>query len=151
MSRNFCCNMTDSDMSCWFSWRTSFPWRFTARKRFIRARFSVLSRFNWLLMSSKCFCFLIRERLADSRLDILRLRLRSSITLTTSLEGLGKGVELSELEMENTGSCSEKRTGVSCGSQGVKPLVSRNPVSSGKRWLPAAKTSDNILPEKRLI
>ncbi|GFY86655.1 hypothetical protein Acr_05g0002940 [Actinidia rufa] len=54
-------------------------WCVTNSSRFVSSRFPTLKRFTWLLKFSKCFCFLMRDRLADSRFDNIRLRFRSSI------------------------------------------------------------------------
>uniref|UniRef100_A0A7C9CMG3 Uncharacterized protein n=1 Tax=Opuntia streptacantha TaxID=393608 RepID=A0A7C9CMG3_OPUST len=49
------------------------------RNRFTHSRFCVFSRFTWFLRFSRCLCFLILDRLADSRFDIIRFLFRSSI------------------------------------------------------------------------
>lgn len=146
-------SICDSDLSRSFSVRTSWLWCATQRNPFNMSWFSILSRFTRFLRLSRCFCFLIRDRRADSRFDTIRLRFRSSITgrwLRTE-SGLSRFLfvttepdidrsELSEPELENTGSCngvgektepwswwSRKNVG-SWSFHGVKP-----PSNSGKR------------------
>lgn len=78
------------------TWRSSeassFSWEFscTAWSRLSETRFN-LSISSWFTFRSKttcdqssssCFCFLIRDRRADSRFDIIRRRFLSFITLT---------------------------------------------------------------------
>lgn len=78
MSHSFCCSITDSTWSLSFSIRTIRLCIIIVCNRFIMSRFPILNRFTWFLRFSKCFCFLMRDRLADSLLDIMRLCLRSS-------------------------------------------------------------------------
>lgn len=79
-AHSFSRSIADSNRSRSFSLRTSWLWCVTKRSRFIISRFPTLSRFTWFLRFSRCFCFRMRDRLADSRFDIIRLRFRSSIT-----------------------------------------------------------------------
>lgn len=165
MSHSFCRSITDSDRSRSLSLSTSWLWCVTKRSWFIMSRFPTLSRFTWFLKFSKCFCFLMRDRRADSRFDIIRLRFRSSTiggssepelelfrfrfsSFEPEFELICIGLELSEPELEKTGSCvgSRPKTGSSCwngkvGSwqyQGVKP-----PSKAGK-GVPKNPSEDNI-------
>ncbi|GER40603.1 senescence-associated gene 13 [Striga asiatica] len=62
--------------------------------RSARPRFSFFRRTRWAHSSSRCLCFLILDRRADSRFEIILLRLRSSIKSSSEVElllGLGLG------------------------------------------------------------
>lgn len=56
--------------------------------------FSFLSRMTWDHSSSRCLCFLILDLLADSRLDIIRLCLLSSMMFTCCASSESSEVEL---------------------------------------------------------
>ncbi|KAF7136357.1 hypothetical protein RHSIM_Rhsim08G0090700 [Rhododendron simsii] len=108
--------MADSDRNRSFSLLTRWPWCVTIRSRFSSSRFPILSRFTWFLRFSRCFFFRIRDRLADSRFEIIRLRFRSSrinpVWFVSSEPGLsepefekkGFGFGFSEPELDITGS-----------------------------------------------
>ncbi|KAM7262738.1 hypothetical protein ACFE04_000421 [Oxalis oulophora] len=72
--------MKYSDWSRSLSVRTRWLWYKTNLNRFANSRFSTLSRFTWFLWFSKCLCLRMRDLLADSRFDIIRLRFRSLVT-----------------------------------------------------------------------
>lgn len=74
---NFCWSINDSVLSLSFSRQTSCPLWFTNCNRFIISWTPVLYWNTWFFRSSKCFCFFILDRLADSRFDIMRFLLRS--------------------------------------------------------------------------
>ena len=108
----------------------------------VSSRFWILSWFNWFLRFSMCFCLRIRDRRADSRFDIIRLRLRSSAAESSrfgpsepefeckgfrfgpseqEFELTGFLFDSSDPEFERTGSCDWKMEKSSWLSQGVKP------------------------------
>lgn len=74
---NFCWSINNSDLSLSFSRQTSCPLCFTNRNRFISSWTPALYWDTWFFRSSKCFCFFIRDRLAESLFDIKRFLLRS--------------------------------------------------------------------------
>lgn len=80
MSQSLCLSIIDSARSRSFSLRTNSVWWTTNRSRFSCSRFPILNRFAWLLRFSRCLCLRMRDRRADSRFDIMRLRFRSSRT-----------------------------------------------------------------------
>lgn len=90
MSYNFCCSTVCSARRRTLSVLTRWTWYDTYRNRFVSSRFSTLSRFTWFLRFSKCFCFRILDRLADSRFDSIRLRFRSSTTETGRFGSFGQ-------------------------------------------------------------
>ncbi|KAE9466765.1 hypothetical protein C3L33_01327, partial [Rhododendron williamsianum] len=116
MAHSLCRSMADSDRNRSFSLLTSWPWCVTTRSRFSSSRFPILSRFTWFLRFSRCFFFRIRDRLADSRFEIIRLRFRSSginpVWFVSSEPGLsepefekkGFGFGFSDPELDITGS-----------------------------------------------
>ena len=91
ISDSFCRSMSYSDLSWLFSVCTLRQWYKKKRNRFESSRFSTLNRFAWFLRFSKCFCLRIRDRRADSRFDIIRLRFRSSTTVMDSAPRLWFG------------------------------------------------------------
>ncbi|KAJ7952722.1 BZIP transcription factor [Quillaja saponaria] len=98
------------------------------RNRFDSSRFSILNRFIWILRFSKCFCLRIRDRLADSRFDIIRLRFRSSVTEFVRFGSSESDLVLawfwfssSEPELELTGFVCLKAEKISGHSHGGKP------------------------------
>lgn len=98
VSDSFFRSILHSDRSQSFSVRTLWQWYKTIRNRFVSSRFSTLSRFTWFLRLSMCFCFRIRDRLADSRFDTIRLRFLSSMAGTG-----GFGSSEPEFEFELSG------------------------------------------------
>lgn len=73
-------SISNSNRRYSFSRRTNWFFCIAKLSRFLICRFATLSRFTWLLRFSRCFCFRIRDRLADSRFDIMRLCFRSSMS-----------------------------------------------------------------------
>ncbi|PSS36010.1 BZIP transcription factor [Actinidia chinensis var. chinensis] len=146
MAHSLCRSISASDTSRWFCLLTISLWCVIKWSRFVSSRFPTRSRFRWFLRFSKCFFLRIRDRLADSRFDIIRLSLRSSgsgpgwvVSSEPGLELLvsgfelefevtGFGLELSGPEWDRTGSWRKeagswggKGESGSWQSQGVKP------------------------------
>lgn len=97
MSQSLCRSSDDSarrrSLSDWTRWQ----WWETNRNRFKSSRFPNRSRFTWFLKFSRCFCFRMRDRRADSRFEIMRLRLRSSTAgRETAWFGSGSSIPDSE-------------------------------------------------------
>lgn len=78
-SINLLCKKMDSVLSRSFSLLIWKIYCALNRNRFAHSRFCVFSRFTWFLKFSRCLCFLILDRLADSRFEIIRFLFRSSI------------------------------------------------------------------------
>lgn len=138
-------SMLCSNRSRSLSVLTCWQWCKTNCTRLVSSRFSILSRFTWFLRFSKCLCLRMRDLLADSRFDIMRLCFRSS---TRAAGGFGSSepeFELvtfrfrfgsSELELETTGFgvTAENRSQ----SHGVKPF------SKAWKGFPMAGSDENI-------
>ena len=74
---SFCRRSIDSAISRVESIWTARYWCETKHNWFFNSVFSSLSWFIWFVSSSNCFFFLNLDRLAESRLEIIRLRFLS--------------------------------------------------------------------------
>lgn len=96
ISQSLCRRSSDSNRRVSFSEATIWVYCKADRSRFISSRFPNLSRAARFLRFSKCLCFRMRDRRADSRLDCIRRSFLSSMTEpeVSVLELLGRSGSL---------------------------------------------------------